>query len=338
METKYFVGIDLAKNVFQIHGADVFGNVLFKKRLMRDQLPLFMANLEPSTVAMEACASAHDWARRIQAMGHEVKLISPQLVKPFVKGNKTDGNDAEAICDALRQKNMRFVPIKSVEQQDIQSLHRIRTRLVSTRTGLVCQMRGLLLERGFTCGVSISRARREIPKIIHDQSNSLTPLCRQALEELHAEFMAVEERIKVFDKKIDDVYKHSEICQRVSKISGVGPKTSTAFLAAVNDAREFKNGRHFAAWLGLVPKQRSSGNKVQLLGISKRGDKYLRTLLVHGARAVLRTAQGKSTRLHTWAIEVAQRRGNARAIVAIANKMARMIWVLMAKKQTYKPV
>ena len=254
-EAKY-VGIDLAKNVFQLHGANALGKVEFRKRLMRDQLPQFVAALNPCVIAMKACASAHDWARRFQAMGHEVRLISPQFVKPFVKGNKTDGNDAEGICDAVRQKNMRFVPIKTVEQQDIQSLHRIRSRLVSNRTGLVCQMRGILLERGFTCGVS---------------------------------------------------------------------------------ARDFKNGRHFAAWLGLVPKQRSSGNKVHLLGISKRGDKYLRTLLVHGARAVLRTAATKTTRFHQWALEVALRRGAARAIVAVANKMARMIWVLMAKGEIYKP-
>lgn len=166
---------------------------------MRDQLPQFVAALSPCVIAMEACASAHDWARRFRAMGHEVRLISPQFVKPFVKGNKTDGNDAEGICDAVRQKNMRFVPIKTVEQQDIQSLHRIRSRLVSNRTGLVCQMRGILLERGFTCGVSISRARRELPKLIHDQSNVLTPMAREALLELLAEFSVIEERIKIFD-------------------------------------------------------------------------------------------------------------------------------------------
>ena len=334
-EAKY-VGIDLAKNVFQLHGANALGKVEFRKRLMRDQLPQFVAALSPCVIAMEACASAHDWARRFRAMGHEVRLISPQFVKPFVKGNKTDGNDAEGICDAVRQKNMRFVPIKTVEQQDIQSLHRIRSRLVSNRTGLVCQMRGILLERGFTCGVSISRARRELPKLIHDQSNVLTPMAREALLELLAEFSVIEERIKIFDQKIDQVFKASEVCQRVSAISGVGPKTSTAFFAAVSDARDFKNGRHFAAWLGLVPKQRSSGNKVHLLDISKRGDKYLRTLLVHGARAVLRTAATKTTRFHQWALEVALRRGAARAIVAIANKMARMIWVLMAKGEIYK--
>lgn len=331
-----FVGIDLAKNVFQLHCSNAFGKPALRKRLMRDQLPAFVATLPPSVIAMEACASAHDWARRFRAMGHEVKLISPQFVKPFVKGNKTDGNDTEAICDALRQQNMRFVPIKSIEQQDIQSLHRIRTRLVSNRTGLVCQMRGILLERGFTCGVSISRARRELPKIIHDESNGLTPMAREALLELLEEFASIEARIKVFDQKIDHVFYASEICQRVSAISGVGPKTATAFVAAVGDAHDFKNGRHFAAWLGLVPKQRSSGNKVHLLGISKRGDKYLRTLLVHGARAVLRIAATKTTRLHQWALEVAQRRGAARAIVAIANKMARMIWVLMAKGKTYQ--
>jgi transposase len=270
-------------------------------------------------------------------MGHRVRLISPQFVKPFVKGNKNDGNDAEAICEAMQRPNMRFVPIKTVEQQDIQSLHRIRTRLVNERTGLVCQIRGILAERGIVFAKSITRARREFPVIAQDLNNPLTPTLRMMMSELIEELRALDERVRAMDQHIDAVFRANEACQRIARIEGVGPKTATAFVAAVGDPAEFKNGRHFAAWLGLVPRQHSSGDRLQLMGISKRGDKYLRTLLVHGARAVLRTAPKKNDHKHQWALQLAARRGAAKAIVAIANKMARVIWVLLAKKQDYCP-
>ncbi len=331
-----FLAVDLAKNVFQLHGAASDGALVFKRRLMRDQLSVFVANLAPCQIAMEACASAHHWARVFRRFGHEVKLISPQFVRPFVKGSKNDGNDAEAICDAMQRPNMRFVPIKTVEQQDIQSLHRVRSRLVNERTGLVCQIRGILAERGIVFAKAVSRVRKEVPVIAQDLDNALTPILRTMLTELMDELRDLDERIKVFDRHIDAIFQSSEACQRIARIEGVGPKTATAFVAAVGDPLEFKNGRHFAAWLGLVPRQHSSGDRQQLLGITKRGDKYLRTLLVHGARAVLRTAPKKSDAKHAWALEVAGRRGASKAIVAIANKMARVIWVLLAKKEDYR--
>lgn len=321
----------------QLHGTAADGRVVFRRRLMRDQLSAFVLQQPPCRIAMEACASAHHWARHFASMGHHVQLISPQFVKPFVKGNKNDGNDAEAICEAMQRPNMRFVPVKTVEQQDIQSLHRICSRLVNERTRLVCQIRAILAERGIVFAKSISRARREFPVIAQDLNNPLTPMLRQMMTELIEELRMLDERIRVMDRHIDQVLQANDAYQRLSRIEGVGPKTATAIVAAVGDPNEFKNGRHFAAWLGLVSRQHSSGERLQLLGISKRGDKYLRTLLVHGARAVLRTAPKKNDHKHMWAIELAARRGPAKAIVAIVNKMARVIWVLLAKKEEYRP-
>lgn len=332
-----FLAIDIAKNVFQLHDAASNGSIVFRRRLMRDQLPEFVAKLPACVIAMEACASAHHWAREFRRFGHDVRLISPQFVRPFVKGSKNDGNDAEAICEAMQRPNMRFVPIKTIEQQDIQSLHRVRSRLVSERTALVCQIRGILAERGIVFAKALTRVRREVPVIAQDLNNPLTPILRTMLTELMDELSALDVRIKRFDHHIDAVFQSNEACQRIARIEGVGPKTATAFVAAIGDPHEFKNGRHFAAWLGLVPRQRSSGDRQLLLGITKRGDKYLRTLLVHGARAVLRTAPKKNDAKHAWALEVASRRGAPKAIVAIANKIARVIWVLLAKKEDYRP-
>lgn len=210
---------------------------------------------------MEACPSAHHWGREFTKLGHEVKLIGPQFVKPFVKGNKNDGNDAAGICEALQRPSMRFVPIKSVAQQDVQSLHRARTRLVNNRTGLVCQMRGILAERGIVFAQSITRARREIPVVIADINNSLTGLAREMLAGLMDQLRELDKHITAFDERIDAVFKSSVTCQRLGQIEGVGPKTATAIVAAASDPHDFKNGRHFSAWLGLVPRQHSSGDK-----------------------------------------------------------------------------
>ncbi len=336
MEIIRFLAIDLAKNVFQLHGVDAAGTLVLRRRVGRAQLTELVLRLAPCTIGMEACSSAHHWARQFQQQGHTVKLISPQFVKPFVKGNKTDGNDAEAICEALQRPSMRFVPIKSLEQQDVQSLHRARSRLVSNRTGLVSQMRGILAERGIVFAQSITRARREIPAIVADTTNALTPLAREILADLMDQLRELDKRITGFDRRIDAVFKASKTCQRIAQIEGVGPKTATAIVAAVSDPKDFKNGRHFAAWLGLVPRQSSSGDRTHLLGISKRGDRHLRTLLIHGARAVLRTAPTKHDRKHAWALALQARRGANRAIVAIANKMARVIWSMLATGQSYQ--
>ncbi len=329
------LGIDIAKTVFQLHGVNRNGRVELKRRVMRDQLMQVITQIEPCTIAIEACTGAFFWQRKFEAVGHRVRIISPQYVKPFVRRQKNDGNDAEAICTAARQAHMRFVPTKTVEQQDIQALHRARQRMVNHRTAVVSQIRGLLLDRGFAFPKSITRARRMIPEILADIDNELTPLAREAINELHDLFIDLDRRIVSFDKKIDRVFRSNEDCQRIAKIKGVGPKTATAIIAAIGDGSEFQNGRHLSAWVGLVPRQHSSGDRTVLLGISKRGSQHLRSLLVHGARAVVRTAARKTDPFNTWVNQLHQRRGYNRATVAVANKNARIIWAVLRSGECY---
>ena len=332
------LGIDIAKNVFQLHGVGRSGSPVFKRRVMRDQLIDVVAQIEPCTVAVEACTGAFYWARRIEALGHRVKIISPQYVKPFVRRQKNDGNDAEAICTAARQPHIPLVPKKTVEQQDIQALHRARQRMVNHRTAVVSQIRGLLLDRGFAIAKSITRTRRLIPEILEDLGNELTALAREAIRELYDLFRDLDRRIVSFDKKIERVFRQSEPCQRIAKIKGVGPKTATAIVAAIGDGAEFKNGRHLAAWVGLVPRQFSSGDRKVLMGISKRGNQHLRSLLVHGARAVVRTALNKSDANNQWVNQLRERRGFNRATVAVANKNARIIWAVLRTGEPYRAI
>jgi transposase len=317
------LGIDLAKNVFQLHGVDSEGRPALKSRIRRERLLKVVAEIEPCLIAVEACTGAFYWARAFQQCGHSVRVISPQYVKPFVKGNKNDGNDAGALCEAVQRPNMRFVPLRTVEQQDVQALHRARQRLVNHRTALITQMRGLLLDRGIAFGKCASRARRMIPQILEDADNGLTALFRETLADLYAFWREIDLRIASFD-------------QRIAQVEGVGPKTATALVAAVGNAREFKNGRHLAAWLGLVPRHCASGDRRHLFGISKHGDQHLRTLLIHGARAVVRTAASKSGPRYAWVQALQKRRGTNRTIVAVANKNARILWALLAKGESYR--
>ncbi|ATU95448.1 IS110 family transposase [Phyllobacterium zundukense] len=326
-----FIGIDLAKNVFQLHGTDAAGRQLFSKRLRRDQLLPELVKLPPCIIGIEACTGAFFWQRQFEKLGYSVKIIAPQYVKPFVKHQKNDQNDAEAICTAMRQPNMKFVPTKNQEEQDIQSLHRARSRLVNHRTALVSQMRGLLLDRGITVGITIRRARRAIPEIIADMTNDLTDMTRDVIAELLEFLDQIDQRVKAFDRRIEAVFRANPTCQRIARICGVGPKTATAIVAAVGDGSEFKNGRHLAAWMGLVPRQHSSGNRKILMGISKRGDQRLRTLLVHGARAVVRVTAKREDAFSRWVNALRERRGMNRAIVAVANKNARIIWAVLRR-------
>jgi transposase len=330
------LGIDIAKNAFQLHGVNCGGGAVFKRRVMRDQLLEVVAQIERCTIVIEACTGAFYWARKFEEVGHQVKIISPQYVKPFVRRQKNDGNDAEAICTAARQPHIPLVPKKSIEQQDIQALHRARQRMVNHRTAVVSQIRGLLLDRGFAIGKSITRARRIIPEILSDVENEITVLAREALNELYDLFRDLDRRIIIFDRKIDAVFRDSEVCQRIAKIKGVGPKTATAIVAAVGDGSEFKNGRHLAAWVGLVPRQFSSGDRTVLMGISKRGNQHLRSLLVHGARAVVRTAPNKTDHNNQWVNQLRERRGFNRATVAVANKNARIIWAVLRTGEPYR--
>lgn len=329
-------GIDLAKNVFQIHGADATGKALVKKRLSRNRLRAYFANRPPSVIGLEACGSSNYWARQLRTLGHEVRQISPQYVKPYVKTNKNDGNDAEAICEAVTRPEMRFVPIKSIEQQDVQSLHRVRERLVHERTALVNQTRGLLREYGVFIPAGIRAFRREIATVLEDAENELTALTREIIAHQYERLLELDRRIDSYEERIQRIFRENERCQRLAQVEGVGPLVATALIAAVGDAREFKNGRHLAAWLGLVPRQHSSGQRTRLLGISKRGNTYLRTLLIHGARSVLYRCGAKTDGRSRWLQSIKARRGMNCASVALANKNARILWALLAHGDAYR--
>ena len=330
------VGIDLAKNMFHVHGADEKGHRVFTQRVSRSRLREFIANLPSCLIGMEACGGAHYWARCFQAMGHTVRLISPQFVKPFVKSNKNDRNDAEAICEAVCRPTMRFVAIKSIEQQDRQALHRVRQRLIGQRTALINQIRGLLSEYGIVIARQPAALRRRLPEVLEDGDNELSPSARCLFSQLHDELIEIQHRLNPVDQAIKDLAAQDETCRRLQDVEGVGPLTATALTAAVGDARVFENGRQFAAFLGLVPRQYSSGGKERLGGISKRGDTYLRTLLIHGARAAVRSARKKDTARANWIRRLEQRCGLQKTIVAVANKNARVLWALMARGEVYK--
>lgn len=330
------VGIDLAKSTFHLHGVDARGEVILRRRLSRAKLITVMTRLSPCVVGMESCGGSHHWSRRFTAMGHEVRIVGAQFVKPYVKSNKNDAADAEAICEAVARPNMRFVPTKSIEQQDIQCLHRARSLAVSHRTAQVNQIRGLLMEYGIVISRGIASLRRAVPEILEDADNELSPMFRQLLAELRDEFLRLDERVGTYDVRIKALSRDSQPCRRLMTIPGIGPMTATALVAAVANGAAFSNGREMAAWLGLVPRQHSTGGKPKLLGISKRGDVYLRKLLVHGARAALRVAEKKPDRRSRWAVEVAGRRGHNVAAVALANKNIRTAWALLRTGERYK--
>ena len=330
------IGVDIAKSVFHLFAVNQAGRLVKKKQLKRKQVLNYLANIEPCLVVMEACGGANYWAREIIALGHEVKLIAPQYVKPYVKGNKNDYNDAEAIAEAAQRPTMRFVPIKSIEQQDVQNFHRQRELIKKERTALVNQTRGLLAEYGVVIHQGVSAVRCQLPLIIEDAENGLTSLSRELFSELLDELRLLDARLKQCEQRIKRMNQNNEVCQRLDDILGIGPIIASATYAAAGDGKEFNNGRHFSAWMGLVPGQHSTGGKSKLLGISKRGDAYLRTLYIHGARAVLRHSATKQDRFSRWAQSVLARRGHNKACVAVANKMARMAWVIMAKGETYR--
>jgi transposase len=335
MQDIYVVGIDLAKEIFQIHGNDKYGRCVGKKRLTRKKMPEFLASLPKCIVAMEACGGSSYWARKSIAAGHEVRLISPQFVKPFVKSNKNDAADAEAIAEAAVRPNMRFVAMKSADQQDLQILHRVRERMVKERTAIGNQIRGFLQEYGLVTAKGILRLRKDLPVMIANDKNELTPMTREMLLDLSGQLRVVDERVGDYDRKILQISRKSEICKRLEKIPGIGPMTSTAVMATVGDPKVFKNGRQFSAFIGLVPKQHSSGGKSVLLGISKRGDVYLRKLLIHGARAVIRYCDTRDDARSRWVQNLVMRCGKNKAAVALANKNARTVWVLMATGHEY---
>ncbi len=329
------VGIDLAKNVFQLHGVDHQGQNIVQKKIPRHQLPELIANLPPCLIGLEACGGAHYWARKFSQMGHQVKLMSPQFVKPYVKSNKNDALDAQAICEAVTRPTMRFVAPKSIEQQDIQSLHRIRSNFVKQRTALINQIRGLLAEYGIVIAQGITQVRKKLPEIVEDANNDLSFYGRQLFNELLNTLQDLDKKVDHYNQQVEIVCKNNEICQRLVKIEGVGVLTATALVASIGDAQVFKNGRKMFTFVGLVPKQHSSGDKTRLLGISKRGDRYLRCLLIHGARAVISRSKNLPKKKAKWLADLIERRGKNRAIVALANKNIRMMWAMMAHDEQY---
>jgi len=335
MKELKIIGIDLAKSSFHLYGAGRGGKRMFSRRLSRAKVADFVAKMPPCVVAMEACSGAHFWGRKFQAMGHEVKLIAPQFVKPFVKSQKNDAADAEAIAEAASRENMRFVALKQLFHQDIQSVHRIRRRVVESRTSLSNEIRGLLAEYGIPIPRGVAQLRKALPEILSEQEGYLTLMAQHELQELYHELLRLDEQVKSYDNKINEIAKQNPICQKLQKLRGVGPLTSTAVVAATVEPGAFKNGRQYSAWLGLVPQQFSTGGRTILCGISKRGDRYIRTLLIHGARASLVHAKTDDARTQ-WALKLKERKGTNKAAVALANKNARVLWAIMANKSPWQ--
>jgi transposase len=285
---------------------------------------------------MEATRGAHYWARVIGTFGHEVRLIAPQFVKPYVRGQKNDMQDAAGICEAASRPEMRFVPQKSIPQQDMQMLHRIRSRLVGSRTQLGNQIRGLLAEYGVIIPLHLSHLRRQLIELTSEPHPQLTPFAQELFVSLYEELCGIDERIHAMERRIQQAFQREEACQKIAQVEGVGPLIATAIVAAIANGKAFRNGRELSAWLGLVPRQHSSGDKQRLLGISKRGDPYLRMLLIHGARSVVYRCVAKTDSRSRWIADKQRRLGTTKACVAVANKNARIIWALLAKDEPYR--
>ena len=333
------IGVDLAKDVFQVHGVDRHEKAVWRRKLRRNEwLKVLVATAEPGCqIGMEACGGAHHWARKLQGLGFRVKLIAPQFVKPYVKGDKNDANDAEAICEAMSRPSMRFVTVKSAEQQDIQAVHRIRVGLVEQRTAKANQIRGLAAEYGLITPKELGQLRTALPCWLEDAQNGLSDRFRRLLSGVWEDLRALDERVGELDREITVIAKSDPLAKRLQQLRGVGPVIATALVGALGNGEQFDRGRQMAAALGLTPRQHSSGGKERLLGISKRGDAYLRTLLIHGARSVIRTAKGKEDRLSRWVIALAARSHPNVAAAALANKTARMAWAMMRNGTDYQP-
>lgn len=339
MKTITTIGIDLAKNSFSVHGVNSAGRQVLKRTLTRAGVVRFFANLPSCLVGMEACASSEYWARTIEELGHTVRRIHPRYVKPFLLGGKNDANDAAAICEAVQRPNMRFVPHKTPEQQDIQAIHRVRQGYIRSRTAIINQARGLLAELGIVLAQGASTVRVQLPALLADEERPLSSLMRHNLASLYKSLCFFDEQINKQNKMLQDIAKTNEDCKRLLTIPGVGIMTATILLSVAGVASNFKNGREFAAYLGLVPRQHSTGGKIRLLGISRRGVSYTRTLLIHGARAVLRSVSAGKTpigSLSLWLAQLAEKRGRNRASVALANKTARVAWSVLALGTEYK--
>lgn len=329
------VGLDLAKSVFTLHGVDEHGSTVLRKTVRRAKLLELLAQLPACVVGMEACSGAQHWARELRKLGHDPRIMAAEFVEPYRQGGKNDANDAAAICEAVARPKMRLVPIKSVEQQAVLAVHRLRQGLVEERTALINRVRGLLTEYGLVIGVGRERLRQALPMILEDADNGVPGIAREVFADAARQLAELDARIGDYDRRIAALARASEPAQRLMQVEGVGPVTATALVASVGDASVFSNGRQFAAWLGLTPRQHSTGGKQRLGAMTKHGDVYLRTLLIHGARALLRVTSTRNDGKSRWAESLRRRRPDNVVAVALAAKHARIIWALLAHRQEY---
>jgi transposase len=335
--TATVIGLDIAKNVFVAVGRDGYGKIVWKKTLQRHQVLPTFANLPPTALGIEACAGAHYWARQLQALGHDVKLIAAQHTRAYVSGNKNDANDAAAIAEARSRVGMKAVGINTEAQQDLQMLHRARQALMAERTALICRIRAFIHEYGKVFPAGVAKCRAGVNAWLNEDAHGLSAMAVETLRDLLAQWDDKDQRLAVYDRRIAQVAQTHEDCKRLLAVPGIGQLIATALITAVSAEQPFGSGRDFSANLGLVPREHSSGGKQRLYGITRRGDAYLRTLLIHGARSALRQAHGKDDRLLQWALKLAARRGQNIACVALANKMARVAWAMLSKGQSYRP-
>jgi len=329
------VGVDLGKSVCSLAGLDEQGQVVMSRRVKRSGLVPVLSTLPVCAVAMESCCGAHYVGRQLLDLGYDVRLIAPQYVKPFVKSQKNDDRDAEAIAEAALRPTMRFVTVKSQGQLDLQTLHRVRERVVQQRTALINQVRGILLERGIMVPKGKYHLVRALPEILADESVGLSERIRTLIEELRGEWRILDDRVADLDAEFVMLARQDEATRRLVEIPGIGPLTATALVAAIGKGEAFESGRDLAAWMGLVPRQVTTGGKPKLLGITKHGNAYLRRLFIHGARAAMRSLEGKRTRLGHWVNGVLERRHRNVAIVALANKLVRIAWAVLTAGDHY---
>ena len=330
------IGLDIAKNVFQVHGVDRHGKVVLRKRLARGKVLAFFANLPRCLIGLEACGGAHYWARELQALGHDARLMPPQYVKAYVKTNKHDAADAEACCEAVQRPGMRFVPVKSEEQQALLMLHRVRDQLIGQRTATINALRGHLAELGIVAAQRQAGLRQLLATLGAVEDDRIPPLARAVLQTLVAHLRDLEGKIAELDRRLVALTRSDPVCRTLAEVPGVGPVIATAFAATVPDADRFRSGRHCAAWLGLVPGQHATGGKPRQLGLSKRGDAYLRRQLIHGARALVKISPGRSGPLWSWINDLRQRRPFNVVVAAVANKLARIIWAMLSHGEAYR--
>ena len=331
------VGIDLGKTTFHLVALGASGKVLVKKRFTQKQLLAFTANMQTSLIGLEACSGAHFLGRALKQQGHDVRLIAAQFVKPFVKSNKNDFVDAEAIAEAVERKNMGFVPIKTDDQLDLQAIHRVRDRLVSRRTAVINQIRAFLLERGMVFAQKPAKLKAAMPDVLENAEKDLTPMMRTLMDKLWAEWKLVEEQLKELGDELERISAADAGCTRIRQIPGIGPVVATAIVAAIGNGAAFRKGREFSAWLGIVPRQYSTGGKAKLLGISKRGNVYLRKILIHGARAAVLRIKRDRVPIGAWLDRLDSRAPKNVVVVAMANKLARIAWAVLSSGEEYKP-